>query len=214
MIRLEDSLTLKKSYIEDPSRVVELGFLVKGNTYRFWGLFSGDRHFFGVKNPSDFAPGGVPQTFYFLGADRYGQDILSRLIYGSRISLSVGLVSIAVTFFLGVTIGGISGYVGGGTDGFIQRCIEVINAFRRYPLWLAFWRRAATGMVAALHLFCHNGSIEPSRLDGIGAGGARQDSSLCARRTTRSPPGCSVPLIFGCCSATFYRDSRVTLLWF
>lgn len=138
MIRLEDPLTFKKSYIEDSSQVVELGFFVKGSTYRFWGLFTWDRHFFGVKNPADLRPDGTPRTFFFLGADKYGQDILSRLIYGSRISLSVGLVSIAVTFLLGVTIGGISGYVGGSVDNFIQRAIEVINAFPQIPLWLAF----------------------------------------------------------------------------
>ncbi len=139
MKRLVDPLTFKKSYIEDPAQVVELGFFVKGHTYEFWGLFTWDRHFFGVKAPTlNLRADGTPRTFFYLGADKYGQDILSRLIYGSRISLSVGLVSIAVTFLLGVTIGGISGYVGGGVDNFIQRVIEVINAFPQIPLWLAF----------------------------------------------------------------------------
>jgi len=82
-----------------------------------------------VKESAAARPDGSRPTFYFLGADKYGQDILTRLIYGSRVSLSVGLVSIAVTFLLGVTIGGISGYVGGTVDNVIQRVIEVINAF-------------------------------------------------------------------------------------
>lgn len=138
MIRLEDPLTFKKSYIEDSTQIVALGFFVKGSTYRFWGLIPWDRHFFGVKGPADRRPDGTLRTFYFLGADKYGQDILSRLIYGSRISLSVGLVAIGVTFLLGVTIGGVSGYVGGCVDNFIQRAIEVINAFPQIPLWLAF----------------------------------------------------------------------------
>jgi peptide/nickel transport system permease protein len=76
-------------------------------------------------------------SFYFLGADKYGRDIFSRIIQGSRVSLSVGLIGIAVTFFLGMTIGGISGYVGGRTDNYIQRAIEIINAFPHLPLWLA-----------------------------------------------------------------------------
>ncbi|HYD83982.1 MAG TPA: ABC transporter permease, partial [Opitutus sp.] len=64
-------------------------------------------------------------------------DIFSRLVYGARISLSVGVVAIAVTFLLGVTIGGVSGYVGGSTDNVIQRLIEIVNAFPQLPLWLA-----------------------------------------------------------------------------
>jgi ABC-type dipeptide/oligopeptide/nickel transport system permease subunit len=76
-------------------------------------------------------------TFYLLGADMYGQDLLSRILHGARISLSVGLVGIALAFLLGVSIGGISGYVGGRLDVFIQRCIEVINSLPHLPLWLA-----------------------------------------------------------------------------
>lgn len=138
MRALVDPLTFKKSYVEDEGAPVELGFFVQGAPYVFWGIVRWDRHFFGVKNTADLRPDGRPVTFYFLGADKYGEDIFSRLIYGARISLSVGLVSIAVTFLLGVTIGGISGYVGGATDTLIQRGIEVINAFPQIPLWLAF----------------------------------------------------------------------------
>jgi peptide/nickel transport system permease protein len=72
-----------------------------------------------------------------LGADKYGQDILSRIVYGARISLSVGLVAILVTFVLGLSIGGLSGYVGGNTDNVIQRSIEILNGFPQLPMWLA-----------------------------------------------------------------------------
>lgn len=138
MKRLTDPLTLKKTYLEDPSRVVELGFFVRGDAYRLWGVLPCSRHFFGVKETAELRPDGTRPTFYFLGADKNGQDLFSRLVYGSRISLSVGLVSIAVTFLLGVTIGGISGYFGGATDNVIQRVIEAVNAFPQIPLWLTF----------------------------------------------------------------------------
>ncbi|HWA09791.1 MAG TPA: ABC transporter permease [Opitutaceae bacterium] len=138
MQRYSDPLTFKTTYLEDRSRNVELGFLVRGEPYRFWGLFRWDRHFFGVKETATRRPDGTMPTFYFLGADKYGQDVFSRMVYGARISLSVGLMSIAITFVLGLTIGGISGYAGGKVDEAIQRVIEIVSAFPQIPLWLAF----------------------------------------------------------------------------
>jgi peptide/nickel transport system permease protein len=137
MKRAIDPVTFKKSYYEDGAQPISLGFFVRGEPYALWGVFSCSRHFFGVRYPQSRVDGATP-TFYFLGADKYGRDLCSRLIYGSRISLSVGLVAIAVTFLLGVTIGGISGYVGGGLDNVVQRGIEIINSFPHLPLWLAF----------------------------------------------------------------------------
>ena len=76
-------------------------------------------------------------TFFLLGADKYGRDLFTRLVYGARVSLSIGVVAIVVTFILGIAIGGVSGYVGGALDNAIQRAIEIINSFPRLPLWLA-----------------------------------------------------------------------------
>jgi peptide/nickel transport system permease protein len=131
-----DPITLRRRYVEEPDAAVPLGFLVRGEPYRLWGLVPWDRHFLGVKDPAQtFA--GRRAVFLLLGADKYGQDTFSRLLYGGRVSLSVGLVSIVITFLLGVTLGGISGYAGGATDTVIQRVIEIINSLPQLPLWLA-----------------------------------------------------------------------------
>lgn len=135
-----DPVNRRKTYVEDRDQTVPLGFFVRGEPYRFWGLWEADRRLFGVDldrwQPAPAYAGSVP-TFYFLGADQYGHDIFSRLISGARISLTVGLVAIAVTFVLGVVIGGVSGYVGGVADNLIQRLMEIINSFPHLPLWLA-----------------------------------------------------------------------------
>jgi peptide/nickel transport system permease protein len=138
-----DPITFQKTYVRRGDDIVPLGFFVKGQPYKLWGLIPWDRHLIGVNmaaygaaHPGEIDAEAMP-TFYAIGADKYGRDLLSRMIHGARISLSIGLLAIAVTFFLGVTIGGVSGYLGGRTDNVIQRLIEIINAFPRLPLWLA-----------------------------------------------------------------------------
>lgn len=141
-----DPVTFRKTYIEDREDVIPLSFFVKGESYRLWGLIPMTRHFLGVEHEkyAGHVTNGMEEnetlipTFYLMGADRYGRDILSRILYGARISLSVGLIAIAITFVLGTIIGGISGYLSGRIDNFIQRGIEIINAFPQLPLWLAF----------------------------------------------------------------------------
>jgi peptide/nickel transport system permease protein len=84
---------------------------------------------------------------YLLGADRLGRDVLSRLVYGTRISLSIGLIGVLISLTLGVTLGGISGYLGGAIDTLIQRVVEFIRSMPRAPLWL--------GLAAAIPLTWH-----------------------------------------------------------
>jgi peptide/nickel transport system permease protein len=153
VVRHVDPVTLRRTYLEDRTFVVRLALFARGEPYRLWGLFPMERHLLGIDfaktaavasapRPSQVTSDGKPRpapapSFFFLGADRFGQDIFSRLIYGARVSLSVGIVAIVVTFLLGVSIGGVSGYVGGRLDTFVQRLIEIINAFPHLPLWLA-----------------------------------------------------------------------------
>jgi peptide/nickel transport system permease protein len=122
-----DMDTLNMKHTVDTSRVYPLGLFVHGDRYRMWSLFEWDLHLFGTRDPSG-------RVFLF-GTDRLGQDLLSRIIYGGRVSLTVGLVGIAISFFLGILIGGISGYFGGRVDLVIQRAIELIMSIPHLPLW-------------------------------------------------------------------------------
>lgn len=128
-----DPITLEKYYTFDREAVIHLGFLVQGRESRLWGFIPFNRTFFGTRDQQH----GNPHPFFLLGSDKYGRDILSRVIYGSRVSLSIGLISILVTVVLGLAIGGVSGYLSGWVDNFIQRTMEIISAFPQLPLWLA-----------------------------------------------------------------------------
>ncbi len=123
-----DMNTLRRTYTEDTSRIHPVRFFCRGDRYQFWGLIEGDRH---LMCPGE---GG---TLFLLGTDRLGRDMLSRLIYGARISLTIGLIGIAVSFTLGVVIGGLAGYYGGVFDLLVQRAIEVVQSLPHIPLWLA-----------------------------------------------------------------------------
>ncbi|MBB5700774.1 peptide/nickel transport system permease protein [Ochrobactrum daejeonense] len=120
--------TLRRVYSENRSDVQPLRFFCRGDNYRFWGLFSGNLH---LVCP---APGG---QMFLLGTDRLGRDVLSRIIYGARISLTIGLLGVAISFALGIIIGGIAGYRGGWFDLIVQRIIEVLQALPSLPLWMA-----------------------------------------------------------------------------
>ncbi len=120
--------TLQREYVTDRADVQPLRFFCQGDPYEFWGLFPGRLH---LVCPAE---GG---TLFLLGTDRLGRDMASRLLYGGRISLTVGLVGITISFLLGITIGGIAGYFGGWVDNVIQRIIEILRSLPELPLWMA-----------------------------------------------------------------------------
>lgn len=120
--------TLKREYSLDETKPQKLRFFCSGDSYRFWGLVDSSFH---LVCPAENG------TAYFLGTDRLGRDMLSRIFYGARISLTIGLVGILISFTLGIIIGGIAGYYGGIVDNIIQRFIEVLRSFPELPLWMA-----------------------------------------------------------------------------
>ena len=118
---------LRREYVDNQDVVQPLRFFCRGDVYEFWSLFETDFHLVCA------AKGG---TFFFLGTDRLGRDIWSRMIYGTRISLTVGLVGIILSFILGISIGGAAGYFGGWVDNLAQRAIEILRSIPELPLWM------------------------------------------------------------------------------
>ena len=123
-----DPKSLLMTYTDDTSRRYPLQLFARTDPYKLWGLFESDLHLLGV--PGD----GV---LLLLGTDRLGRDFFSRVMYGMRISVSIGLVGVAITFVLGCAMGGISGYFGGTADVVVQRIIEFLMAIPTIPFWMA-----------------------------------------------------------------------------
>lgn len=125
-----DPISFKKLFAIDEATVIPLGLFVSGESYKLWGLFEIDIHLFGPINPQD--------PFYLMGGDETGHDVFSRMIYASRISLSIGLVGVALSTTVGIILGGISGLLGGTVDNIIQRIIEMVNSVPDLPILIAF----------------------------------------------------------------------------
>jgi len=119
---------LKREYTPNLEKIDRLRFFCKGDDYHFWGLFETDRHFVCPAEDGEF---------FLMGTDRLGRDMYSRIFHGARISLTIGLIGIVISFTLGIIIGGIAGYYGGWIDNVIQRFMEILRSFPELPLWMA-----------------------------------------------------------------------------
>lgn len=122
-----DIETQRMCHVEDPEVRYPIRLFVRGDTYEFWGIWETNLHLFGVD---------APAALFLFGTDRMGRDMFSRCLYGTRISLSIGMVGVFLSLVLGLTLGGISGYMGGWPDSVIQRVIEIIRCFPSIPLWM------------------------------------------------------------------------------
>ena len=120
--------TLQREYSVNRDEVQPLRFFCSGDPYRFWGMVEADFH---LVCPAEDG------TFFLLGTDRLGHDMWSRILYGARISLTVGLIGITLSFILGIVIGGLAGYFGGWVDNLVQRVIEILRSLPELPLWMA-----------------------------------------------------------------------------
>jgi peptide/nickel transport system permease protein len=130
-----DPQTFKRVYVPDPSVKVPVRFFAEGFEYRVFGLIPASRHLIGVD-------GDATKTIFLLGTDVQGRDLWSRLMYGTRISLTIGLLGVTASLVLGVVLGGLSGFYGGAVDTVIQRVIEILRSIPTIPLWM--------GLAAAL----------------------------------------------------------------
>jgi peptide/nickel transport system permease protein len=119
---------LKREYTPDPRKIQRVRFFCLGDAYEYIGLISGSFHFICPDKQG---------TLFLLGTDRLGRDVLSRILSGARISLTVGLIGITISFLLGIIIGGLAGYYGGWVDNVVQRVIEVFRSFPEIPLWMS-----------------------------------------------------------------------------
>lgn len=123
-----DMDTLQRIYVDDTTRVNRLRFFCRGDDYVFWNLVPANVHLFCPAEGEDA---------FLLGTDRLGRDVLSRILYGARVSLTIGLLGVVVSFVLGIIVGGLAGYHGGWIDRALTRMTEVLQSIPSIPLWMA-----------------------------------------------------------------------------
>ncbi len=123
-----DQKTFRRMFVIDKTEKIPLCFFVKGEPYRLWGLIPLDIHLFGPERG---------KSAHVFGTDRLGRDVFSRILYGGRISLSVGLIGVLLTIIFGSFIGITAGYYGGTIDDILMRSTELLMGFPQLPLWMA-----------------------------------------------------------------------------
>jgi len=131
-----DPNTFKRVYQPDPNQKIPLRLFAKGFEYKLFGFIPTDRHLIGVEGAR------AEDSIFILGTDLNGRDLWSRLMLGTRVSMTIGLVGVALSLFLGILLGGLSGLYGGALDNIIQRLIEIMRSIPTIPLWM--------GLAAAL----------------------------------------------------------------
>ena len=157
-------------YEPDPNIKIPVVLFAHGYPYKFLGFIKTDIHLIGV--PED-AGVTAEETIFLLGTDLLGRDLFSRLMIATRVSLSIGLVGVALSLFLGVLLGGISGYYGGAIDTLIQRIIEIIRSIPTIPLWMGLAAALPNDWNVNANLFCHYHHYLTDWLDDPGPGGSR-----------------------------------------
>ncbi len=123
--------TLRMEWQTGSENKILLRLFAQGYTHEVLGLFETNLHFIGLEDPES------DESFHLLGTDRLGRDQWSRLVYGTRTSLSIGLIAVIISTILGIILGGLSGYYGGTVDMVIQRLIELLQSLPAIPIWLA-----------------------------------------------------------------------------
>jgi peptide/nickel transport system permease protein len=126
-----DEKLRRRTFVEDPTRQYPIHFFVHGDPYKLFGLIPTDIHLFGVGSDDPQA------SFFIMGTDSLGRDYFSRILYGGRLSLMIGLIGQLLTLLFGTVLGAISGYYGGTTDIVVQRGTEFLAAFPDIPLFMA-----------------------------------------------------------------------------
>lgn len=124
-----DTFSLKRTFVVDPAQKIPVTFFARGFEYKLLGFIPTDIHLFGPVKKED--------PMYLLGADSMGRDVYSRMLGGTRISMTIGLFGVTVSLILGILLGGISGYFGGAVDNIIQRLIEFLRSLPTIPLWMS-----------------------------------------------------------------------------
>jgi peptide/nickel transport system permease protein len=125
-----DPITFKRVYAANPDKKLPIQFFAQGFEYKMFGIIPMDRHLLGVQGMK------AEETLFIIGSDLQGRDLWSRLMYATQTSLTIGLISVALSLFLGVLMGGLSGFYGGAIDTVIQRIIEILRSIPTIPLWM------------------------------------------------------------------------------